>query len=138
MLIRGLVAAAMLVLGSGVAWGVGTPPQVDHHMHIFSPESSRVLGVICEALGPEGCPPQVSHAPATGADAAAALDKAGIRRGVLLSAAYLFGSPELVGAKVDVAKGMRAENTLFRSGDGSGFVCERGESVGECRGCGGT
>jgi predicted TIM-barrel fold metal-dependent hydrolase len=88
-------------------------PVVDHHMHIFSPESSKVLDTICKALGPEGCPPQVSHAPSTGKDALRALDAAGIERGVLLSAGYFFASPELAHPGPDVAGQTRAENTFI-------------------------
>jgi predicted TIM-barrel fold metal-dependent hydrolase len=100
------------------AQGQATPAQdvvpiVDHHMHIFSPESSKVLDTICKALGPEGCPPQVSHAPSTGVDAIRALDAAGIKRGVLLSSAYFFTSPELAHPGPDVAGQTRAENTFI-------------------------
>jgi len=89
------------------------PPVVDHHMHIFSPEGSRVLDMICKALGPGGCPPQRSTAPATGADVVRALDKAGIGKGVLLSAGYFFGSPEIADQRLDVAKGTRDENAFI-------------------------
>jgi predicted TIM-barrel fold metal-dependent hydrolase len=85
-------------------------PLVDHHLHIFSPEASRVLGVICKALGPKGCPPEVSHAPSTGADLTRALDEAGIKRGVLLSAAYLFSSPELTEPGKAMERQTRDEN----------------------------
>src|SRR4051812_11766078 len=107
-----LAASPMLVdagqtPGGGVADAV---PLVDHHLHIFSPEASRVLGVICKALGPTGCPPEVSHAPSTGADITRALDEAGIKRGVLLSAAYLFTSPELTEPGNAMERQMRDEN----------------------------
>ena len=89
------------------------PPAVDHHMHIFSPAGSRVLGLICKALGPAGCPPQRSTASATGKDVVSALDEAGIGEGVLLSAGYFFGSPEVADQHLDVAKGMRDENAFI-------------------------
>jgi len=82
-------------------------------MHIFSPEGARVLDMICKALGPGGCPPQRSTAPATGDDVIQALDKAGVGKGVLLSAGYFFGSPEVAGQHLDVAKGMRDENVFI-------------------------
>ena len=40
----------------------------------------------------------------------AALDADGVRRGVLLSTAYFFGSPELTDLHLDIAREMRAEN----------------------------
>jgi predicted TIM-barrel fold metal-dependent hydrolase len=89
------------------------PPLVDHHMHMFSPDSSAVLDSICQALGPTGCPPQVSHASSTAADIIQALDAAGIKQGVLLSNAYFFDSPDLAVPVADSAGKVRAENTFI-------------------------
>lgn len=94
---------------------VDTVPLVDHHLHIFSPEASRVLELICKELGPKGCPPEVSHAPSTGVDLMHALDAAGIKRGVLLSAGYVFYSPELKDPDHDAARNNREENTYIVS-----------------------
>ncbi len=88
-------------------------PVVDHHLHLFSLEGSRVLGLICKALGPKGCPPEVSHAPSTGVDLTHALDAAGIKQGVLLSAGYVFSSPELADPDPDMARQTREENTFI-------------------------
>jgi predicted TIM-barrel fold metal-dependent hydrolase len=94
-------------------------PLVDHHLHIFSPEASRVLELICKALGPKGCPPEVSHASSTGVDLAGALDAAGIKGGVLLSAGYVFSSPELNEPDDEVARQTREEN---------GFIVAQGKA----------
>ncbi len=110
-IVKAVLLAALLAGGAGAQ--VAPPPRVDHHMHIFSPEGSRVLNLICKALGPGGCPPQRSNAPATGEDVVEALDAAGIGRGVLLSGGYFFGSPEIADQAIDVAKGMRAENAFI-------------------------
>ncbi len=118
--LRTALAALALSFGMGLTgWAnahavvISHPPVADHHLHIFSAEGSRVLDLICKALGPKGCPPQRSTAPSTGADVLMALDKAGIRDGVLLSGGYFFGSPEVADQHLDVAKGMRDENTFI-------------------------
>src|SRR5689334_16924408 len=68
-------------------------PVVDHHQHIFGP------GIVAMNVGI----PLV-----TGRDVTALLDSAGIRRAVLLSAAYMFGKPSRPVAD-EYAK-VRAEN----------------------------
>jgi predicted TIM-barrel fold metal-dependent hydrolase len=110
-----LIFMSACLMALGVAPAAAAPPllAVDHHVHIFSPEGSRVLGLICKALGPSGCPPQVSHAPSTGDEVIAALDKAGIAKAVLLSGGYFFASPELPDGAVDLTKGTREENTFI-------------------------
>jgi len=90
-------------------------PVVDHHMHIFSPESARVLKVSCARLGPAKCPPEISTSASTGQEAVEALDAAGIKQGVLLSTGYFFGSPEVADLGLDVPAETRAENTFVVS-----------------------
>jgi predicted TIM-barrel fold metal-dependent hydrolase len=58
------------------------PPKADHHQHIFSPAILKLLNP-----GP-GFPQSL-----TARDVVALLDKAGIQRAVLLSVAYIYGSP---------------------------------------------
>ena len=65
----------------GCATGAITPA-ADHHQHLFSPDLAAVL-----AAGNPGF-----HA-ITARDVIAVLDSAGIRRAVLLSTAYIYGSP---------------------------------------------
>ena len=57
-------------------------PVVDHHQHLFSPAVAALL-----ATG-SGGPPAI-----TARDVLALLDVAGIRRALVLSVAYLYGSP---------------------------------------------
>lgn len=99
--------AGLVALGAAQA---APMPIVDHHMHIFSPEASRVLKLICARVGPVKCPPEISKDASTGADVIAALDAAGIQRGVLLSTAYFFSSPDVADLKLDIPRETRAEN----------------------------
>lgn len=81
------------------AWAAAVPnPVADHHQHLFSPAVARLLDT-----GSGGGPPVI-----TAADLVGLLDSASIRRAVLLSAAYVYGSPA---RKIDdeYAK-VRAEN----------------------------
>jgi predicted TIM-barrel fold metal-dependent hydrolase len=106
------LGALLLAASSGMALAE-TPsaaPLVDHHMHLRSPVASRVSQASCARLGPVKCPPLTSKAASTGEDAIQALDAAGIKRGVLLSLGYLFGSPNYTDLNLDVAKETRAEN----------------------------
>jgi predicted TIM-barrel fold metal-dependent hydrolase len=57
-------------------------PAVDAHQHLFSPAVAAMVST-----------PAAPFAPISAADVIALLDAAGIRRGVVLSVAYMFGSP---------------------------------------------
>jgi predicted TIM-barrel fold metal-dependent hydrolase len=59
-------------------------PRADHHQHLFSP---AVAALISPA------PPAPPVEPVTASDLVALLDAAGIRRALILSVAYMFGSP---------------------------------------------
>ncbi|MGE0539345.1 MAG: amidohydrolase family protein [Dehalococcoidia bacterium] len=72
-------------------------PVVDHHQHLFSPAVAAML-----AAGAGGSPP------ITAPDVLTLLDVAGIRRALLLSVAYLYGSPTRTVADEEAA--VRAEN----------------------------
>ncbi|AXA93809.1 amidohydrolase family protein [Massilia sp. YMA4] len=66
------------------AWAADAPPPTaDHHQHLFSPAMARLLDT-----GAGSGPPTI-----TASDVIALLDTAGIRRAVLLSVAYVYGSP---------------------------------------------
>lgn len=82
-------------------------PPADHHIHLWSPAAVDLFRTMQEELGEAVIPPDRLH-PLDGDDVVAALDSAGIRRGVLLSTAYFFGSPEY-DARDEYAK-VRAEN----------------------------
>ena len=79
---RGLVSAlATLAAGHVFAQAV---PLADHHEHLFSP-------AIAALISP--APPAEPVKPITASDVVALLDAAGIRRALVLSVAYMFGSP---------------------------------------------
>lgn len=69
-----------------------TPPPADHHMHVWSADARDAL-LRLMAAGSEGEPPQTPTF--DGDQVVARLDSAGIDRGVLLSTAYFFGSPDV-------------------------------------------
>jgi uncharacterized protein len=73
------------------------PPAADHHQHVFSPAMTSLL--TAGTGGPQSL---------TAKDVIALLDKAGIRRGLLLSVAYIYGSPART-VEDEYAK-VRAEN----------------------------
>lgn len=80
-------------------------PVVDHHVHIRSPAGAEQLDLVNSVVDePQGEP----SAALTAADALAALDSAGVERGVVLSIAYMYGMPEVT-VEDERAK-VRAEN----------------------------
>jgi uncharacterized protein len=87
--------AATLLLGACSAAGQ-VAPVADHHQHLFSPALVALL--------------DTTHAmqPITARDLVALLDSARIRRAVLLSAAYIYGSPKR--SVPDEYAQVRAEN----------------------------
>lgn len=86
-------------------------PVADHHLHIQGPEMCAALLRLKERNPSvfQGVDPSFLN-PRTGADALRLLDAAGIERGVLLSEAYMFGSPLMAPDHPDVARLTRAEN----------------------------
>jgi uncharacterized protein len=94
---RQLVFAAMMVTTSvGPAAGQFAPV-ADHHQHLFSPAMAALL-----------VPDSAEPKPLTARDVIALLDSAGIRKAVVLSAAYIYGSPKR-SVEDEYAK-VRAEN----------------------------
>lgn len=83
-----------------------TPP-ADHHMHVRSPAAVEAFRQAQDALD-QVVIPEERLVPLDGSDAVAALDSAGIEKGVLLSVAYLFATPEL--EVQDEYRKVRAEN----------------------------
>jgi predicted TIM-barrel fold metal-dependent hydrolase len=84
------------------------PWRADHHMHLRSRAAYEAMTVMC--AGVQGCAPEAAHGVLGAADALAVLDEAHVNRGVVLSVAYLFGSPFLARQHLDVARLTRAEN----------------------------
>jgi predicted TIM-barrel fold metal-dependent hydrolase len=94
MLQRTLVfLAAMPLTGSAAGQ---TPPVADHHQHLFSPAIAALLRPGAEPRG------------ITARDLVPLLDSAGIQRAVVLSVAYIYGSPART-VQDEYAK-VRAEN----------------------------
>jgi predicted TIM-barrel fold metal-dependent hydrolase len=77
-LVLGLALAATVVCGSARAQSA---PVADHHQHVFSDAIITLLG------------PDSGLKPLPAKDVISLLDAAGIRRAVLLSTAYMYGSP---------------------------------------------
>ena len=77
--LMGTIMGLSLVAGSAAAQ---LAPAVDHHQHLFSPAMAALLTT-----------DSVKFEPLTARDLIPLLDSAGIRRAVLLSTAYLYGSP---------------------------------------------
>lgn len=76
-------ALRLLVILLLARTGVGqVAPTADHHQHVFSPAMVKLLAP------PAGGPLQI-----TASDVIAELDRAGIRRALVLSVAYIYGSP---------------------------------------------
>jgi len=82
MTLRELGVVAALLAGALPA-GAQTAPVADHHQHLFSPE---IVRLVTDSLG-KG--PEVISA----RDLVQLLDSAGIQKAVVLSVAYLYGSP---------------------------------------------
>jgi uncharacterized protein len=86
----------MLLVSTAPAAGQD-PPAADHHQHLFSPAIAELLSSGSNALHP-----------ITACDVVALLDSAGIRRALILSVAYIYGSPSRT-IEDEYAK-VRAEN----------------------------
>jgi predicted TIM-barrel fold metal-dependent hydrolase len=76
-----VLTLAATMLSAGPAAGQ-VAPIADHHQHLFSPAIAALLATA--SGGPQAI---------NGRDVVALLDSAGIRRAIVLSVAYLFGSP---------------------------------------------
>lgn len=93
------VALILMSLLGGCAQAVGdsrvistvqaVSPRVDHHVHIWSANAARLL------QGPSAAPAQVPQRAITADEVVADLDRAGVRRTVVLSVAYWFVSPRM-------------------------------------------
>lgn len=89
---------SLLTLAAGIVFLTATiraQPLIDYHQHLFSP--------VIAALNPGGLTPLGA------AELIALLDKAGIRRALVLSVAYLFGNPNRPPVENEYEK-VQAEN----------------------------
>lgn len=105
-----ILLAATLALGTGKALAEPAPT-ADHHMHIQSEVVTNLLGEMKKAMPGvfEGLSDDIFQV-RTGEDALRELDRAGIQKGVLLSAGYMFGFSAMSLEPEEVARLMRAEN----------------------------
>lgn len=107
----GTATASVLFLGAHVLSGPASlepvVPPADHHVHLWSSDARDLLVRAQKAVGQEVIAEEQAR-PLSAEDALAALDSAGIERGVLLSTAYFFGIPD-VEVEDEYAK-VRAEN----------------------------
>lgn len=116
---RRVLTLAALVLaplaagcGSDHGGGGGPPdasaaPPADHHVHVRSETATGAFRKAQEALDQQVIPDD-RLTPMDGDDAISALDSAGVRTGVLLSVAYMFGLPDVEFG--DERQKVRAEN----------------------------
>ena len=111
MVMGGLVGGVRAEAAEGAASANLPPPLADYHLHIQGPEISEAMRrlqarnpALFQAIDPAFLKPR------TGADALKLLDAAGIQHGVVLSEAYMFGSPLMAPDHPDVASLTRAEN----------------------------
>jgi len=89
--------ASIATMFAAVPAAAQVAPVADHHQHLFSPQMAALLA------SPSGGPPVI-----TARDVVALLDSAGIRKALVLSVAYLYGSPSRT-VQDEYAK-VRAEN----------------------------
>ncbi len=107
-----LRARRVRLTGLGLALAVGAAAAAtDHHLHVVSPELSRVMASLAEQdpATAKLLDPEVTKVRGT-AEVLAMLDAAGLRQGVLLSGAYMYSSPLLAGQKLDAVALLRSEN----------------------------
>jgi predicted TIM-barrel fold metal-dependent hydrolase len=80
---RLMLAVAATLLAGKPSHGAEIVPAADHHQHLFGPGIVELLST-----------PERALSPLTAKDLIAHLDAAGIRRAVILSAAYMYGRPD--------------------------------------------
>jgi predicted TIM-barrel fold metal-dependent hydrolase len=114
--IKALAAALLLALAPAAAFAQTAAPagpapvRTDHHLHVHSPAILVFLPGYCASPGRTSpCAPAFTR-PLTTQDLLADMDAAGIRRGWLLSTAYLAESPMMVPPAPDAAGILRAAN----------------------------
>lgn len=102
-----LASAAPLASAEPLAF---VPWQADFHMHLRSQAAFDAEAATCASLEKNACKLNTEHQVRDANDAIAALDEVGARKGVVLSMAYMYGSPFLASQHYDVARMTRAEN----------------------------
>lgn len=104
-----LLALALVLAGPAMAQA---PIVTDHHMHVHAPGILAILPTYCASPARKGpCDPRFIQ-PLTVDDALADMDAAGVRRGWLMSTAYLAESPMMSPPVVDSASVVHAANAF--------------------------
>jgi predicted TIM-barrel fold metal-dependent hydrolase len=110
-------AIALLAFALGAAGQAPTAPRlapvrVDHHVHLNSPAISAFVPDFCASLRRQhyGDCDLALTTPHSPAELLAAMDRAGVRRALVLSTAYLAQSPMMQPPRADGADLMRAAN----------------------------
>jgi predicted TIM-barrel fold metal-dependent hydrolase len=110
-----LTAAALLFMAALPSAGADAAGLrgADHHMHMRSSENSALWMAICTKM-PDACPPDLPMPPSVNSadEAVAALDAAGLEKGVVLSLAYFYGMPEMADSEFNRADFARRENAF--------------------------
>jgi predicted TIM-barrel fold metal-dependent hydrolase len=110
--IAGLLCLAMALVAAGPATGAArtVPVRVDHHVHVHSPAILGFLPDYCAGVRRFGkCDPAFT-APLSPEDLLAAMDRAGIRRALVMSTGYLAESSMMTPPRPDGATLLRAAN----------------------------
>lgn len=113
--VRWVGSILLLVLAHCTAAPAATSPRVvpvrvDHHVHLTSPAIQAFLPDFCASVRRYGgCNPALTtpHSPE---DLLAAMDRAGIRRALVMSNGYLAESPVMTPQRSDAAELLRAAN----------------------------
>lgn len=112
-LIPPCVVALALALAACVAMPVRdrlVPVRVDHHVHVNSPAIRDFLPGYCKSVQRYGgCDPAIT-APLMPGDLMKAMDRARVRRALVMSTGYLAESPMMVPPRADAAALLRAAN----------------------------
>lgn len=109
-LAAGQPAAAQQAPAPAPAEGAATPVRVDHHMHVHSPAILAFMPGYCASPGRIGACPEEFTKPYTPEDLLAQMDRAGIRRGLIMSSGYLAESPMMQPPVANHAEILRAAN----------------------------
>jgi len=105
-----LLAMAFLLSGDVTAADLRG---ADHHMHLRSSDNTALWAAICKKM-PDACPPDLPMPPSVNSaeEAVAALDAAGLEKGLVLSLAYFYGMPEMADSEFNRAEFARKENAF--------------------------
>jgi predicted TIM-barrel fold metal-dependent hydrolase len=105
-----MLAVALVAAGTAATPAGLVPVRVDHHVHLNSPAITAFLPDFCASVKRYGgCDPALV-APHSPADLLATMDRAGVRRALVLSDGYLAESPLMNPERSDAADILRAAN----------------------------